>query len=44
MKRKSSYFVLVLALLLGGNSVYAQGSLGPKLKKPRTLDDYAPGH
>lgn len=42
MKHRSSYLVLVLALLLGGNSVYAQGSLGPKPKKPRTLDDYAP--
>jgi len=42
MKRKSSYVVLLLALLLGGNFAYGQDSLGPKPKKPRTADDYKP--
>jgi hypothetical protein len=42
MKRKSSYVVLLSALLLGGNLAYGQDSLGAKPKKPRTPDDYKP--
>jgi len=42
MRRRSSHFALLLALLLGGNSAYGQDPLGPKPKKPRTLDDYKP--
>jgi hypothetical protein len=42
MKRKPSHVVLLLVLLLGGNLVYGQDSLGPKPKKPRTPDDYKP--
>jgi hypothetical protein len=40
MKRRSSNFVLLLALLLGGNTAYGQGALGPQPKKARTPDDY----
>jgi hypothetical protein len=42
MKRKSSHFILLLALLLGCDLAYGQDSLGPKPKKPRTPDDYKP--
>lgn len=42
MKRRSSHFVLLLALLLGGNPAYGQDTLGPRPKKPRTPDDYKP--
>jgi hypothetical protein len=42
LKRKSSRFVLLSALLLGGYLVYGQDSLGPQPKKPRTLEDYKP--
>jgi hypothetical protein len=40
MKRKLSHFALLLALLLGGNMAYGQGSLGAHPKKARTPDDY----
>jgi hypothetical protein len=43
MKHKSSYVVLLLAFLLGGNLAYGQDSLGARPKKPRTPDDYKPG-
>lgn len=42
MKRKSSYFVLFLALLLGGSFAYGQDSAGAKPKRPRAPDDYKP--
>jgi hypothetical protein len=42
MKRKSSHFVLLVALLLGCNPAYGQDSLGAKPKKARTPDDYKP--
>lgn len=40
MKHIPSHLILLLALMLGGNLAYGQGSLGAKPKKPRTLDDY----
>jgi hypothetical protein len=43
MKRKSSHFVLLLALLLlGGDAAYGQDALGPQPKRARTPDDYKP--
>ncbi|HYG10514.1 MAG TPA: hypothetical protein VD835_11240 [Pyrinomonadaceae bacterium] len=42
MKRKSSFVVLLLTLLIGGSLAYAQGSLGSKPKRARTPDDYKP--
>lgn len=42
MRRKSAHFVLLLALLLGGNLAYGQDGLGPRPKKARTPDDYKP--
>lgn len=42
MKRKSSYVVLLLAILLGGTLAYGQDPLGAQPKKPRTEDDYKP--
>lgn len=40
MKHIPSHFILLLALMLGSNLAYGQGSLGAKPKKPRTPDDY----
>jgi hypothetical protein len=42
MSRRTSHLVLLLALLLGGNLAYGQDRLGPKPKRPRTLEDYKP--
>lgn len=42
MKRKSSFVVLLLTLLIGGSLAYGQGSLGAKPKRARTPDDYKP--
>ena len=40
MKRKSSHFVLLVALALGGDAAYGQDTLGPRPKRARTADDY----
>lgn len=42
MKHKSFHCVLLVAFLLSFSPTYAQDSLGPKAKKPRTVDDYEP--
>ncbi len=42
MKRRSSYVVLLVALLLGFNLAHGQDPRGPGRKKPRTPDDYKP--
>ena len=42
MRSRSTHFVLLLALALGGNSVYGQGSSGAGPKRARTPDDYKP--
>ena len=37
---RANHFVLLLALVLGGNPAYGQDSLGPQPKRPRTPGDY----
>jgi hypothetical protein len=42
MKHQPLRIILFLALTLGGDMVYAQGSLGSRPKKARTPEDYTP--
>lgn len=42
MERKSAHFVLLLAVLLGGDLAHGQGSPGYKPERARALDDYKP--
>ncbi|MFN2511708.1 MAG: hypothetical protein ABR568_09720 [Pyrinomonadaceae bacterium] len=43
LKHKSLQLMLLLGLALSGSLAYGQGSLGPSIKKARTLEDYQPG-
>lgn len=42
MTRTFPSCILFLVILFGGTFAYAQDSLGPKPKRPRTLEDYQP--
>lgn len=42
MKHRTFHLVLLIGLVLSGSFAYGQVAPGPKVKRPRTVDDYKP--
>src|SRR5687768_11656369 len=42
MKHKSFHLILFIGVVLSGSLAYGQGSPGPIVKKPRTVENYKP--